>query len=1656
MSPLFRLRATVSSRPLRRPAAAALSCLLAGLLAFQFTPEALGEARSEAVAGAQAVHAAPDQGDVAVPSEESSAGGSEAGGSESPSFDPIGRDGIVAGLPEKSNVVEAAASAVAGLRGGSSVTGEAAGFKDAASEGALNGVPSQAQPSSGAEAPAGSSDEAAGVSPQAVTNLLGRDFEGQAFKEINGQKYILIGNEQQLRAIGSEKKVAQRVYQVEQTLTNVGSTLLPKLEWVDSGAESVAYDGDADLATGATLHDADFADHDGGGILPGDTRTKYFVKDASGNRLDVTDGTFGPNTGLTYSSDAKYIVFRDVDASTNAANPADATWTPLMFSGTMLGAVSGQADVAGSLWGCIGADGVSVNDAAGRPTVSNVTVRQTGELDVTSHTGVGFFGTVSNKLDADDPLSGELTPAYVSNIALSHVDVSNESTTVKSDETLVSGLVEGIGKLLDATLVALLAPLLKLLGLGSVTDLLHTLLTGVLDIRKADPSTFATGAFAGRVVGKVTVSDCDVSDVRVSNVASMTGGFVGVVQGETQYGAVSNLAGGLVTVLEKILNVIPGLGLGDLIKLLLDGGILDAKSLVPVGYANAIVTGCGVSGFSSGVVIGNDSGSHAGGFAGSMIGTIAQQCYVNSANAYDVKAESYAGGFAGTLRNDEMKGALAELGVDLPSLAIPQSAVVDSAISSDVTVSAGSYAGGFAGAMADSYAVNDGLSGAVSVTATGVTDESNHTVAVAGGFAGVATIGWFSDLGAGEKKESSLLAGVSDVLKSLLASNPEKAQDLLSLVGLEESEILGAHMEGSISVSSANDYAGGMVGKGVGTIVADSDAAHVDGLTFWKHGKLSWDAADARSTSVAGLGSVSAAANYAGGIAGELQPATIASLVGDTLGLGSIAQQLGDGQFKMFEVSNVALQGAADGASVSAGGYYAGGAIGLATGGEANAVEVSNVRKVSALGDAGGFVGFSGPSNAVGAGGVSLLGLVKISGLLSVASYSAVAVRSSSVEGIASGMTVEATGRNDAGETNEYAAGGFFGRANSTKATEAHVRGLKSVSADSTHSDGAAGGFVGISTTGGLVDAVNGSDDSSVLEDLVSGGLVSIDSLVGAIPYLVPNYKNATASFVNGGSVSADIAGGFAGDFQSGKVNMFTDAELKDDPSLSAVKSAVEASPWGVVNVARVSGGAFAGGWGGKVTSGSLASAGEGGVSLLGKLGTVKVSDLLDVVQGYVPLVNRSGVHSDASTVESLSGAALEDPSNPGLAVSAYRIDASVPESGAAGGYIGYGSGVQVSSSDVTQLRHTAVEEPDDLEGVDGGAYFGAGSSYAVDGARYAGGYLGHMDVGSAASVGDGLTLLGASLSLQNVLDVVQAVVSTVEHSDVNGGVGGFAVRASGEYGDAREAIGDGGGFVGLLSGGHVQDSNAEVFSYVIGQVSAGGYAGQMEPGDVARVLGELNKDGQDSALAKLLRGLVNTNGSLASLLQDFVPTVRNSETTSIPCGGAVRAQASSDDATLRGMAGGYVGHNLGGHVWGDNNAPWASAASWVSDNDEFNHYAGAKRLAAAHRIRSVYGAEMAGGHTGFMEPADTAKTGGVSLLFGLVKVDNILGALQVAYPTEENAEVTGPVRGIDLATWNAWSSHIAVNGPYGQEFAGRFPIPKRRLTSSSPTTCTA
>mgnify|MGYP000606340818 FL=1 len=111
-------------------------------------------------------------------------------------------------------------------------------------------------------------------------------------------------------------------------------------------------------------------------------------------------------------------------------------------------------------------------------------------------------------------------------------------------------------------------------------------------------------------------------------------------------------------------------------------------------------------------------------------------------------------------------------------------------------------------------------------------------------------------------------------MAKLLSGSGSGAGELLSIVGVNPSVILGTQMKGSFTVKAGGDYAGGLVGEGSGTVIGDSSQDHLQNLTFWKYNNPR-GLPQQRSTAINGLESVSAGGSYAGGIAGNLQPTTV-------------------------------------------------------------------------------------------------------------------------------------------------------------------------------------------------------------------------------------------------------------------------------------------------------------------------------------------------------------------------------------------------------------------------------------------------------------------------------------------------------------------------------------------------------------------------------------------------------------------------------------------------------------------------------------------------------------------------------------------------------------------------------------------------------------
>ena len=1381
----------------------------------------------------------------------------------------------------------------------------------------------------------------------ATTDTEGRDFKGQITKKIDGKTYILIGNEEQLRAIGVKKNdkyvpVNGAVYQAYK------DGLTWKIDTDTQRKPIMLYGGDADLKKEqngkqdfifGTVLDTNKSISSESSIH---MRGQRGVDQETGKidpDLDIKYAASGEKKQLTYSPNGNYIIFRDIDLSSS-------DWTPLTFQGTMIGAKSAEK---GGLW----KDGVL--NTTDKPVLSNVTVNQSTKINVGEQMGVGFFSTISSEVSEKDiGLSKGLVK--VSNIQFDNLKVHTTTNETYYPSTLVSTLTNTLGKLLGG----LLSGLTFILTFGQVKIDLGKTLGDVLDARKKDPTALSTGAIAGRVEGQVEFSNIEVNNANVKNVNGYTGGFVGYAVGSTQYDGLSNALGDLVKLLTNILNVIPGLGLGDLIKILL-GNAIPLGKLIPTGYINPKIVNCNVNGLT--ISTASDK-EYAGGFIGMQKGAIVESCSVTG-GTNTIGGKNFVGGFVGLARDDVIEGTLSgalDIQTKLPKMNTESLLLNCSLNNAVVSVSGESYIGGFAGGLANASTVNCNVKSdnALTVTASG-----NY----AGGFAGIASLGWAADLGKADTKDN-LLGGVVDLVVQLISSNPGATSSLLSLAGVDPSHILGCSVNASLTVSG-KDYVGGITGRGNGAYIAQSNKDNLQKISYWKNNVYDVGSVSVLGVSLTGLSNITGN-DYVGGIAGSMGTASVAGLLNTTLGVAS---------YLAFTVDNVYISG--NDLRIE-GNERVGGSFGDALGGSIQTVKIDNLNSVEGNNYVGGFIGLSGPGDLAGTDGgltVNLLGLnhvLKLNHLLSLGQAIEVKINNVNVNGVTNGFTVHAKGSREGESVRDYSASGFIAKSGSTKVENSHVSNLKSVQA--ADNGGYASGFVAISKTGGLAEV---ADDTSIKS------LIEANRLVSAVGYLIPKYTNCTVSFVNGGSVTADVAGGFAADFQSGTVD--NSARGENDY-------------YAVYNLDSVNGQSYAGGFGGNVYSGALADAGKG-ISVLGNINglNINIGDLVNLINAYVPIIGYAGVKSDN-----------------GFTVTANKIKSDDTNSGSAGGFIGYGSGVQVSHCDVTNLKNTKVKAPDNLEIDKAPTYFDNNSTYAVTGARYAGGYIGYMNIGSAASVGKGLSVLGTAIGLNDVFDALNVVVSTIEHSDVTGGPGGFAVKASWENtasdASADDVLGDAGGFAGKISGGHIQNSNSYNFSYIIGQITAGGYVGDLQPGSVANVLGETS----------ILEGLVKTKETLASLAQDFVPTIRNSSTTCIPCGGAVRADSISTTTTQRGMAGGYAGHNEGGHIWGNNNTK-----KWKGQD-----YTGPISTCKAVRIRSVYGKEIAGGFTGLMESADTAKAGSLSLLWGLVKADNILGALSVVYPTEENTAVYGPLALMDLKTWNSWVEYVGKYGGYGSDFS--------------------
>ena len=1479
---------------------------------------------------------------------------------------------------------------------------------------------------------AGTEETTQDITSAYPSDYEGRNYFGQVVKKIGDKNYILIGNETQLRAIGTDTDMTEPIWRVYETREKksgiLGGALSGYTDWKPAADTAeykteLYYPGDADIVkfndtynwSGKELYGNKKGDHKLGETeyldnssldIAGTTATKRYVyvsstiqesadmtvtatestssdskaesveadatvKDrdlidmtpaeseevaepesddidaitSEGDESDFTDDTTpesitvdenktyiltydtskSSNTniagsGYKYSKDANYIIFRDIDLSKEGTNSngEDDDWDPIdNYQGNMegrKGMVEGQ-----------------------NITISHINISQTNPVDQDKQAeyGIGFFRNLTT------PYSTSLTisqnPITVKNITLSDVMVSTTTQKVKQNFSLIGGVLN--------------------------------LLLGNLSGLEPDPQSLATGGFAGVVKGNIQIENCNVENLHgVSNVNDRTGGFAGYISGMTQYDLVSSGLGGLVTTLTKILNLIPLLGVGDLLTVLLNGGLLSVKDLIPVGYVNPSIQNCSVSGGTS--VTGQKS---TGGFVGEAIGAVMKNCSVGGTTT--VSGNDCSGGFVGRSANAVVAGALSSLGIELMGNFPVNTVMLNCRIDGTVNVSAqgsaakeSGYAGGFVGEMRNSYAVD------CSISSLGTVSGRDYT----GGFAGIATLGDVADI----DESQGLLVIVKDLLTGLL-NGKFTNMDLLNLVGLRPSVISGCTIAGdSISVTANGKNAGGLVGYAGAVQISNTSELTDDSKSTTKALQrvlnktgVTYKFAD-RVNQINAASSVKiSATENAGGILGYAKMTSVGDVLGGTVTAAD---------YMRFECKDCSVNGGSSGLTVTASDQEngrAGGAIGYGTGGEVRRTSVTNLNSVTAGKCAGGFAGYFGSGTLANVGGIKLLGLplLKIDSLLSVGQMIETFAVESTVSGIPLGYSVST--QNEKGYS-----GGFIGECISGRARDTQISNLKTVTASAV--SGKAGGFAGFAKAG---DALSAGDSTT---SQLTG--IELENLLGVVSALRPEFNNTSIAYVSNGSdpqVSADMAGGFVGDGQAVDINYgnnnsgFKADTNGEDGTTEGESGAITTT--NITGLSYIKGTSYAGGFAGRLMPGDVAQTGS--IKLLGLL---DVTQLLSVMDVAYPRISDSSIEGD-SLVVTASG------KNDDVAL------------GDAGGYIGNGKAVMVKNSDVTNVKEVTAP-------------------------YHAGGYIGIMRSGSAAEAGDATgdllnSVLGKILSLKELASVLQAASSKITNCKVAGTADGLTVTADRGF---ENAEGYAGGFVGEMQSGHVDNAaNAadsgkgtavENLLKVEGLRYAGGFGGLVKAGAVAEI----------GAKSSILTKVVDLTG-LLSLVNAFVPVISNASVCSVKDGFTVHVTGtlekdSTNDADA-GSAGGFIGCGTGVQI--SNSDVNKLQHTGVSEPKNLQQEDGSSYYGTGSEY-AVSGYRYAGGYIGKAAMGSTAAIGGASVLNKVLSASNLLSALTVVASIIDSSDVYGATGGFNVLATDG-DGDTGKAGGYAGELLG-------------------
>lgn len=1452
---------------------------------------------------------------------------------------------------------------------------------------------------------AGTEETIQNITSAYPSDYEGRNYFGQVVKKIGDKNYILIGNETQLRAIGTDVEVTEPIWRVYETRKKnegiLGGALSGYTDWKPAADTSeykteLYYPGDADIVkfndtynwsgkelyankNGAhKLNDTEYLDNPSWDIA-GTKATQCYVyvsstiqesadmtvtatestasdseaasveagttvKDrdlidmtpaeseeaaetgsddaeaftSSGDESGFTDdidsesitvdenktyvltydtskhsNTNIAGSGYKYSKDANYIIFRDIDLSKEGTNSngKDDNWTPIKnFQGNMEGR-KGMTE---------GANVKISNVKIVQDTAINQSAYSNGSSSDTEY-GVGFFRSLSTPYDSSLQISSK--QVVVKNLTLSGVSVSTTTNSIKKDFSLLGVVLTGV---------------LKVLGLSSGLE--------------KDPKSFSTGAFAGVVKGNVQILDCHVEGLSgVSNANSWTGGFVGYISGITKYEALSGVLKGVTDALSTLLNLIPVLGLGDLITTLLNGGVLSVGNLIPIGYVNPVFSNCSVSG--SNTISGQN---YTGGFAGETIGAVMTGCSVNGTES--VNGTDYSGGFIGRASNAVVAGALDHLGIqiaDFPVNTVMLGCSINGSANVSATGSSGKesgYAGGFIGEMRNSYAVD------CSISSLGTVSGKDYT----GGFAGLATLGAVTSI----DENKGLLDLVKKLLTGLLNGNITD-MDILNLVGLRPSVISGCTIGGStISLDASGKYAGGLVGY-AGAVQVSNTSELADGSKsttkalnrMLAKNSISYSFNE-HSNSITASESMSVSATEnAGGILGYAKMTSVGDVLGGTVTAAD---------YMRFECKDCSVNGGSLGLTVTASDQEngrAGGTIGYGTGGEVRRTSVTNLNSVKAGKCAGGFAGYFGSGTLANVGGIKLLGLplLKIDSLLSVGQMIETFTVDSTVSGVSSGYSVSTENENG------YS-GGFIGECISGRARDTKISNLKTVTAAAT--SGKAGGFAGFAKAG---DALSAGDSTT---SKLTG--IELENLLGVVSALRPEFNNTSIAYVSNGSdpqVSADMAGGFVGDGQAVDINYGNNN--------SGFKADTDTN---ITGLSYIKGTSYAGGFAGRLMPGDVAQTGS--IKLLGLL---NVNQLLSVMDVAYPRISDSSIEGD-SLVVTASG------KNDDVAL------------GDAGGYIGNGKAVMVKNSDVTNVKEVTAP-------------------------YHAGGYIGIMRSGSAAEAGDATgellnSVLGKILSLKELASVLQAASSKITNCKVAGTADGLTVTADSGF---ENAEGYAGGYVGEMQSGHVDNSANAVDSgkgtavenllKVEGLRYAGGFGGLVKAGAVAEI-------GDKSSI---LTKVVDLTG-LLSLVNAFVPVISNASVNSVEKGFTVTVTGTLEKDSTKdadaGSAGGFIGCGTGVQI--SNSDVHKLRHTRVSEPKNLQQEDGSSYYGTGSKY-AVSGYRYAGGYIGKAAMGSTAAIGGASVLDHVLSTTGLLSALTVVASIIDSSDVYGATGGFHV-----------------------------------------